>query len=400
MELGVPRAGLIKTLLRCTLYAYVVFLGSEEWFAQFGIVYKLGILLVGLMLAGLAAGVWRIRTSSGGVALGLFAMLGIASTLWSVNEDRSLTYGLMLVEFLATTWATVLCLEDESDRRMLAWSVLAMSLFPTVGMLHDFVTGHPSWVLGYPVLPWKDYGTRVTFGTADPNYLAFRYALSVAAANFLAFNTRGAGKRMLLYGLALVMAGTSLLSGSRGGFLALVLALLVQLVMDARRGRGRALLVAGGIAASVAIMLPFLPEDVSSRYLSIHSEVRQGRMANRKDIYREVADAFQRDPVLGVGYMAFETASINRGGLGDAAHNDILQVITDLGLVGLISFLAILAVLFRAISRTPAPWDLYGLSIMVAFLVSGTTITTLPLKLPWILFGLILGHARKPESHV
>jgi O-antigen ligase len=385
----------ITRLLRLVLGVYILFLGSEEYLAGPGPVFKIAVTLFGVFLVALILGEARIRFSSAGAAMGLYAAFAFLSLIWTVDPERSQHYAIMLVELIITTWITVTCIENERDRKIVTWLLVFMSLFPGVAMAHDKIVGHSAWTLGYLRFALREYGARMTFGDADPNLLAFRFAVSTTAAGYLLLQeTRRAYKTILVLLLAL-FATTSLFTGSRGGVLAMIIALAVVVLMSAKGRLVQAILAITGVTLVLATSLPFLPQSISERYLSMGSEIATGGMAGRKNVYHESLDSFQRSPMLGVGYLAFETASREHGGEGLAAHNDPLQVIVDLGLVGLIFYLGLMGVMLWNALKTPGPWNILSVGLLCAYYVSGSSITLLGTKLPWILFGITLGLRRQ-----
>jgi O-antigen ligase len=91
----------------------------------------------------------------------------------------------------------------------------------------------------------------------------------------------------------------------------------------------------------------------------------RGIKASRLDLWADMLPMTRRFPVFGVGYNAFATAypwyqTIWRTEWMGEAHNDYLQVILDLGLVGAFLVFPLLAILFgRALARADrSPVDL------------------------------------------
>jgi O-antigen ligase len=386
----------MSALMRWLLGLYVVFLGSEEYFAGPGPVYKLGVTLVVLFFLALLLGKVRIRFSTVGALMGLYASFALSSTLWSVDTQRTLSYAFILVQLLVTAWITASCVEDQADIDRLTWCLVLASAFPAIALAHDYLLGG-SWSLGFLKESLKEYAGRMTFGDADPNLLAYRFVVSIIAATHLALNARAKPLKLALFAVAGFYAATSLLTGSRGGGLALVVATMVLLTADLRQKKGTVLLVLAGLVVLLVVAMPYLPPGLSDRYLGIRQEVATGSMAGRKDIYRESFESFGDHPVLGVGYLAFESASRQHGGRGSAAHNDPLQNLVDMGLVGLGIYLVLMASLFWKASSLPPPLRGFALGLLAAYCVPAFSITLLSMKLPWVVFGFIAG-APRPQA--
>ena len=199
---------------------------------------------------------------------------------------------------------------------------------------------------------------RLKGGSSDPNYLAAGIVPAIALAAALAATTRsllwkwalGVSIGILAIGLAATQ--------SRGGFLALLLASLAGLML-LRRHR---LQITAGLAVlggMVALMLAVTP-GAWDRVTEV-----DGGGNGRSDLWTVAWRIGQEHPVAGVGISDFQAEAhrfVRRPGqLTDAAlivdqphvaHNTYLQVLTELGWVGLTLFLALMAaflsITFRA----------------------------------------------------
>jgi len=321
----------------------------------------------------------------------LLAALAIASTFWSVDPDWSLHYAVMLFQLVLVTWIAASCIEDGASFEMVAWFLVLSSIYPALTMVREYLSGAQAQ---YAIAEGaKQFGERIAFSDADPNLNAYRIAVSVLAAIHLLLNTQGKGARMLLAALACLFVAAALLTGSRGGALALGCSTAILLLANFRRRKGSVLLILACFTALLLVTLPNLPASVSARYLGIEQEVATGTMAKRKLIYKEAEASFGRHPSLGVGYVAFQEESRRRGGLGLAAHNDPLEIIMGLGLVGFGVYALLMAALLWAAGSVPSPAKGLALGLFTAYAVSGLSITLLATKEAWVCFGIILGAA-------
>lgn len=183
---------------------------------------------------------------------------------------------------------------------------------------------------------------------ADPNLLAAVLVVAFVLAAALAVVTRSPARRAAL----IVAGGLALLSvfltASRGGAVGLLAALLAGIVL-ARRHRaaavGWALVV---VVASVAYVGLFDP-GVAQRYST--SDGGNGRT----DLWKVGWRMAEANPVRGVGAGNFRDASahyvlVKPGAIADTefiidqprfAHNVYLEILAELGVVGLGLFLAL-----------------------------------------------------------
>lgn len=364
------------------LALYIVLLGSEELFpveTGIGVVYLVGLATLGLFLLALARGEVRLHLSLVAGGMVVFALLALVSTFWSVDPDRTQYYSLLLLRLLLTTWITATCMGAEVGRPLLLWALLASSLYPAVTLVQN------AFDYGFLVV-----GGRLALEGADPNLTAFRFVISILVAVHLGLHERRAWRRVPIFAVAGLFAMASLTTGSRGGLLALSFSLLMYFAFALGTRPGRSLLALGSLGLAVTLAFQVLPEGLTARYLGIGQEVATGDMAKRKDIYREARGSIDAHPMFGVGYLAYQSASRQSGGLNLAAHNDPLQATLDLGLLGLAVWAWMAGGLAcRAIQAGPN--RALACSILGAYLVMGLSITLLGAKITWVVFGAVLG---------
>jgi O-antigen ligase len=159
--------------------------------------------------------------------------------------------------------------------------------------------------------------------------------------------------------VAAIMVGTIFLSGSRGGMLAIVVELLILAVLLVKQKRG--LRTAIGIGVFLVIVVALLTwvggGELSKRIASVgpsHSEISSDL---RHYINRDGLKMFLKRPVMGWGlgtfpvvYPQFRTFYTNF--FVNQAHNDYLQLLVEMGLLGFGTMLWFLVTLYkRAIGK-------------------------------------------------
>ncbi len=158
---------------------------------------------------------------------------------------------------------------------------------------------------------------------------------------------------------AAVMVGTIFLSGSRGGMLAIVVELIILATLLVKQKRS--LRTAIGVGVFLAIVVGLLTwvggAELSQRIATVgplHSEISSDVRTN---INRDGLKMFLKKPVLGWGlgtfpvvYPEFRTFYTNF--FVNEAHNDYLQLLVEMGLLGFGTMLWFLVTLFtRAIKK-------------------------------------------------
>jgi O-antigen ligase len=163
---------------------------------------------------------------------------------------------------------------------------------------------------------------------------------------------------------AAVMVGTIFLSGSRGGMLAVFVELVVLSAILLRQRRG--LRIAIGLAAFAIMLVGLLTwlggKDLSSRVSSISTEAR-GEISGgmRLSIDRDAFQMFRHKPLLGWGLGTFpdvypQFRSFYTNFFVNEAHNDYLQLLSEMGSLGFGMMIWFLIVVYRRAFRKIGNW--------------------------------------------
>ena len=245
---------------------------------------------------------------------------------------------------------------------------------------------------------------RVGGPIGDPNDLAFFLIPAVA----LGPAVRG-GRHPRLWDLATVVvvvgiAGTL----SRGALVGLVVMLLVVLVTGMVRARVVVGLVAAVVTA-VLLVVVTLPGLVSVS-LQQKGVVADQNVSERLGLWRAAAQMTVEHPVLGLGPGAFSLEhdefttnlpdDVNHP--LDVAHNTWLEVSSELGLVGLAAFVAVLVLAFagawRAWKQRGDPVGAAVCAGLVGTAVAATFVTEQYYLPFWLLAALAVGVSSPPKA--
>lgn len=288
----------------------------------------------------LAIMVWRMRSELlpiGGlpIARTAFWMFGLtaASIVFSVWKSNSLAFVLdtllvMVLMFyvlarVLSTWQAVRC-------GLIALCITAVIL------------------AGASLVSYA--GGRVeTSSTYDPNDLA--YVLITILPLLIAFAiVRSGARRWLAIGAAVIVVTAFFLTQSRGGLVALLvsLPLLAGLVYhglgSGKKPRGQKakfFLVACAVALLTVAAWPLLPQDARERLSSVfavESDYNVTSDSGRIAVWKRNLGAAARRPI-GYGVGSAPTVDGLHGGTWLTAHNSLVQVLVELGVLGLFLFL-------------------------------------------------------------
>lgn len=233
-------------------------------------------------------------------------------------------------------FVTLSMTRGERDRRMLMWG-LVLGL-----LLESLVT----------IKMGRNYRMRAA-GTIDqPNDLGAYLAMFTPLCVALFFAVRGFAPRMLLLIAAAAGVFSEILTVSRGGILAMAVALGY---VSLRSSRALTLFLVVALLTSPVWAPDYLKDRITGTQVADQSsdEVEfEGGTQDRIETWRTIATLVENHPLDGVGYMGLSYVLGSIGStlpmeIKDSAHNTYLRMLGELGLPGLLLFLWLLWTAWR-----------------------------------------------------
>jgi O-antigen ligase len=311
----------------------------------------------------------------------LFVLWSAISVFWSADPGNSVGH--------VMTWTQLLVLV------FILWDLYTTQTAVVAG-LQAYVLG--AWVaIGSAVanyLAGNAYYThydRFSSGDTNPDGFGFILALGIPVAWYLASRKSTSKIETILkvvnYAyLPAALIGISL-SGTRTALVATIpgmafgLASLTRLRLWARTAIFLALSLA------VLLVLPYLQTLTSfQRFSTTTTELTQGTLNERTDIWSDGFDSFAEHPLIGVGTNMFR--SVNR--LGKVAHNSFISVLVEVGLIGLALFGLILTFTFFEVLRQPKWEKRLWLTLLLVWGIGASTLTWEYRKSTWLFLSLVI----------
>jgi O-antigen ligase len=189
---------------------------------------------------------------------------------------------------------------------------------------------------------------RLSGGFDDPNELAAVLVPALIFSGFAFVALRGREIRWLYGGASLVFLYALAQTDSQAGLVALATALILAVVLA---GRARPIIALGVIAFAFAAVsyYTFVTKPVAIETIS-----SQNNVGNRESLWSVGAHVVRDHPVTGVGAgnfvvaepaYAFQGINLPRVDLivrPELVHNSYLQVLAELGAIGLAAFLTVI----------------------------------------------------------
>lgn len=264
-------------------------------------------------------------------------------------------------------------INDERKLRLLVYVFLACQVFRIMEPTYLHITS------GY-------WGSRAHAGGEDllrlsgaphdvinPNQLAWVILTTIPFIFYLFFG-KGVFWKIAIAGLFVVFCYAFLLTGSRSGFVCLLI-LIAGMIFLGERKKKAVILIGLIVVPSILIILGGLSLQMSDRYKSIFDSQTEnrstfdGRIEGLKSGFR---NAFTHNPIFGSGLGTSKEANWNYYGHRQISHNLYIEVIQELGILGFILF------------------SLYAISIVQSLMIKESNI---PIKIDKLSFIKKIGKA-------
>lgn len=289
---------------------------------------------------------------------------------------------------------TVATLRGYFQELMIVWLVweFAEDVGDLRALLRAYVAG--SWVLA--ALTVANFASAEAIANAqvrfaaigqDPNDVARFLDLGFPLAALLVNSEQRWWWRLLAAGyLPLGLLGV-LLTASRGGFLAAVVALLGSGFLLAYGHPKRMLAGALALPALAAVLWFIVPRASFERLATIPEQLQGGDLNQRLNIWTAGWHALVRAPFFGTGAGSFVSAA----GLGpiDTAHNTALSIAVSGGLVALFLATAIVGAAIWSMAQIHGPLRWAMVVALLVWLTTSLVATVEESRTTWLLLALI-----------
>ncbi len=225
------------------------------------------------------------------------------------------------------------------------------------------------------------------------NYLAYMCSAAILIAVYLATNPLPWDRfcRWFYWGMAVLCAITTVLTGSRGGFGCMLAAGLFSMVLAgvSRRRILTVLQVLAAVACVYFLARYIVPAALLNRVVwdePIAEDPRWG-------IWQRGLAVFWQHPLLGVGAGTYATATAVLGQRTMTAHNTFISILVELGTVGLALYLWYTIMLFRAAWRLPRREKLLWLGVLAIWFVNANSAGSQIDHFSWFLQIMVLVQA-------
>lgn len=315
------------------------------------------------------------------VAMYLFVLWNTISLFWTID--------------LHTTMRGILTYFQLAFMMLIIWDLYTTSTALKAG-LQAYVLG--AYISVYSLMnsymaaggPNASYirRTNLSTGNFNLNDLAMILTLGIPIAWYLVISA-GKGRKanilMIVNGIYIPAALWAVtVTGSRGALVALIPVVLFMLGSFTQLKFFLRVLIFSALIGSLFYLQSFVPKQSFERLAGTKAEITEGDFNGRLRTWREGYDVFLEHPLLGIGSRAFDRAVDS----GKSAHNFILEVLVNLGIIGFGLFAILLFITIQEIRRHPKLESRFWYSIFLTWMINASTHNFMTQKFTWLFLVL------------
>ncbi|KJS28687.1 MAG: hypothetical protein VR64_23490 [Desulfatitalea sp. BRH_c12] len=258
----------------------------------------------------------------------LLAVMGLSmlqAFSFSHSSGWMIEFGKVIVFYFMIT----LMADNVKDLKFFLWVFASLMVFTAYDAIHNFHTGNIVYSMG---------GSRINYATASEGMGSGHVALANMALQGMPFiwffTVSSASKLVKIAGAVLfsICFYGIVISGSRGGFVGIVVLYLCILYFTKKRS------LVIGVGVVVVLVFPLLTTEGYWGYIRTILDLFTGSSgisgSSRIDGLRHGIEMLIKKPLLGVGPGCYPLARKAWFGWGLWAHNHYGELIGELGIIG------------------------------------------------------------------
>lgn len=320
------------------------------------------------------------------IILLLFAFACLSMT-WSLSWRSSVTGLTTLLLNIGMMLVLLNTVHEARQFKLIMWSMLAGAFVASI-----LIVGGYAGYAGFS----RTLGRVVLSETQNPNVLGNAVVLGILAGLYIFLDSRISVK-LFICAVEICLLLALLKTQSRSALGTVILAPLLAFIVCAKKGHrlkyivGALLVCAVSlIFARIAVKSDFLSPRAKTRLLESKQDLSaSGRFEQWKKGLRHIS----KRPLLGYGIKNYNLITGRRVGI-TSAHNSIIELTGELGLIGMVLAISIYVALFAYVRGSPYPY-LQWLAVAFIFysVLIGLTHTMYFFKEFWysLSFAMLIG---------
>jgi len=271
----------------------------------------------------------------------LLGIAGLLSIPMAIDPSEAWN---TFVDFLIKTILIFLVLVNvvrtENRMKLLMYLALVVSIYLCIHLIDDYRSG--VFTIGSADTNTQRVGGAIKGLFDNSNDLALHLVTMIPLALVLGLENKNPLRKILFWGIALLMIASVIITFSRGGFLGLIAMALLLVRKIGRRNKSMAF---AALALGVVFFLAVAPGAYAGRISTIFNSASDvtGSSSQRTEVLKRSIWVTLRYPVFGVGLGNFHHKSAQELG----THNAYTQVSSEMGIAAMVFYIILLVHPFR-----------------------------------------------------
>jgi O-antigen ligase len=271
----------------------------------------------------------------------LLGVAGLLSIPMAIDPSEAWN---TFVDFLIKTILIFLVLVNvvrtENRMKLLMYLALVVSIYLCIHLIDDYRSG--VFTIGSADTNTQRVGGAIKGLFDNSNDLALHLVTMIPLALVLGLENKNPLRKIIFWGIALLMIGSVIITFSRGGFLGLIAMALLLVRKIGRRNKSMAF---AALALGVVFFLAVAPGAYAGRISTIFNSAGDvtGSSSQRTEVLKRSIWVTLRYPVFGVGLGNFHHKSAQELG----THNAYTQVSSEMGIAAMVCYIILLVHPFR-----------------------------------------------------
>lgn len=398
-------SGSAAALERMAYIGLCAFLFSLPWeeapqLNGFALSRWLGVATLGIAALGVAVKNQRRNFSVVHYLMASFVALSAVSVFWSADVESTITRIGTYSQLLIAVWLMWELAAVEVSVLGLMRAYLLGIFVASMLTIYNFASGTTAAQLeaARGVERWEE--SRYSIMGVNENDLGLMLAMSLPLMIYLVIRVKNNVMRTFLWIQLVACIAAILLTGSRGALLSAVVASATLPLSFGFLPASQKIAAVLACVSTAACAILFIPAETWGRLLLFSTELTQGTLTHRTLIWSAGLAAFREHSFLGVGSGAYAATVSQAVNIPYVAHNTFLSVLVELGVVGALLMLALMASLYYTAFRMPGLERRLWVTVLLTWTVGVMALTWEYRKPTWIMFGLLVAHAysRRPKT--
>ena len=313
--------------------------------------------------------------------------------LWSPDVSTGKESAFTIIQLIFISFVISLLI-DTKDKMRLAYQSYVFGTCVGSGIIfYNYINGIES-----------KYWARYSIENYEPDGVGIMIALAVPMAAYLTTQYKSVIFKILNSIAIPICMYAIFLNATRTASIVAMFGIAYWLFTHRKASlRIKAILLAFFVSSVVGV-LAFAPTASVDRIFSSSKEMSSGTLNGRTVIWNASFEQWEKAPIVGTGIGSIQEVLSGSHVEFNSAHNAYIQVLLELGVIGLLLYSLLLLSITYYLQKTPANDKIFLISLLLLALVSQITMNTLYDKEMWFALTMLAIHGhiigRYPQSNI